>query len=41
MEKHSMPVCFTEKQYKMIQEYAKSHGMLNANQVLEDLLEKL
>ena len=41
MEKRSMPVCFTPKQYKMIQEYAKTHGMINANQVLEDLLEKL
>ena len=36
-----MPVCFTPKQYKIIQEYAKSQGMVNANQVLEDLLEKL
>lgn len=41
MEKRSMPVCFTPKQYKIIQEYAKSKGMVNANQVLEDLLEKL
>ena len=41
MKKRSMPVCFTPKQYKMIQEYAKKHGMINANQVLEDLLEKL
>jgi len=41
MEKRSMPVCFTSKQYKIIQEYAKDHGMVNANQVLEDLLEKL
>ena len=41
MEKRSMPVCFTAKQYKMIQEYAKRHGMIDANQVVEDLLKKL
>ncbi len=33
-----MPVCFTEKQYKMIEEYAKRNGMLNASQALEKLL---
>jgi len=38
MERRSMPVCFTEKQYKMIEEYAKKNGMLNASQALEKLL---
>ncbi len=33
-----MPVCFTEKQYKMIEEYAKKNGMLNASQALEKIL---
>lgn len=33
-----MPVCFTEKQYKTIEEYAKRNGMLNASQALEKLL---
>ncbi|WP_255464480.1 hypothetical protein [Nitrosopumilus sp. b1] len=40
MEKRSMPVCFTTEQYKMIEEYAKEHGMLNASQALEKLLQK-
>ena len=40
MEKRSMPVCFTKDQYKMIQEYAKKHGMLNASQALENLLKE-
>ncbi len=33
-----MPVCFTEKQYKMIEELAKRQGMLNASQALEKIL---
>lgn len=33
-----MPVCFTTSQYKMIEEYAKRKGMLNASQALENLL---
>ena len=40
MEKRSIPVCFTNDQYKMIQEYAKEHGMINASQALEDLLKE-
>lgn len=35
-----MPVCFTSEQYKMIEEYAKRNGMLNASQALEDLLKE-
>ena len=35
-----MPVCFNEKQYKMIEEFAKKNGMLNASQALEKLLAK-
>ena len=38
MENRSMPVCFTEKQYKMIEEFAKRNGMLNASQALEKIL---
>ena len=38
MEKRSMPVCFTNDQYKMIQKYAQKNGMINASQALEDLL---
>ena len=40
MEKRSMPVCFTEKQHKMIEEFAKKNGMLNTSQALEELLSK-
>ncbi len=38
MERRSIPVCFTEKQYRMIEEFAKKNGMLNASQVLEKIL---
>jgi hypothetical protein len=40
MENRSMPVCFTEKQFKMIEEFAKRNGMLNASQALEKILNK-
>ena len=36
-----MPVCFTNDQYKMLQNYAKKHGMLNANQALEVILKEI
>lgn len=35
-----MPVCFTNEQYKMIEEFAKRNGMLNASQALEKLLKE-
>jgi len=38
MEKRSMPVCFTEKQFKKIEEIAKKNGMLNASQAIEKIL---
>lgn len=38
MEKRSMPVCFTEEQHKMIEEFAKKNGMLNTSQALERIL---
>jgi|TARA_B100001167_G_scaffold152322_1_gene99712 hypothetical protein len=38
MKTRSMPVCFSEKQYKMIEEFAKQNGMLNASQALEKIL---
>jgi len=40
MEKRSMPVCFSKKQYKMIEEFAKRNGMLNASQALEKILSR-
>ena len=33
-----MPVCFTEKQFKMINEFARRNGMLNTSQALEKIL---
>ncbi|HSB84540.1 MAG TPA: hypothetical protein VLD64_08650 [Nitrosarchaeum sp.] len=38
MTNRSMPVCFTEKQYKMIEDFAKRNGMLNVSQALEKIL---
>ena len=40
MKTRSMPVCFSEKQYNMIEEFAKKNGMLNASQALEKILNK-
>ena len=40
MKRHSIPVCFTEKQFKMIEEFAKKNGMLNASQALEKILKQ-
>lgn len=39
MEKRSMPICFTNEEYKKIEEFAKKHGMLNASQAVEKLLD--
>lgn len=36
-EKRSMPVCFTPEQLKLVEEYAKKKGMLNASQAVEEL----
>lgn len=36
-EKRIMPVCFTPEQLKVVEEYAKKKGMLNASQALEEL----
>ena len=35
-----MPVCFTEEQHKMIEEFAKRNGMINTSQALEKILTK-
>lgn len=35
-----MPICFTSDQYKMIEEIAKRKGMLNASQLIEQVLEQ-
>ena len=33
----TMPVCFTPEQMKIVVEYAKKKGMLNASQAIEEL----
>ncbi len=38
MEKRSMPICFTNEQYKKIEKYGKKHGMLNLSQAIEKIL---
>jgi len=35
-----MPVCFTLDQYKMVEGIAKRKGMLNASQLIEEVLEQ-
>ena len=40
MKRRSIPVCFTEKQFKIIEEFAKKNGMLNASQALEKILKQ-
>ncbi len=35
-----MPICFSTEQYKKIEKYAKKHGMVNASQAIEKLLNK-
>jgi hypothetical protein len=36
--KRTMPICFTSDQLKVVEEYAKKKGMLNASQAIEELL---
>ena len=37
-KRRTMPVCFTSDELKLIEEYAKRKGMLNASQAIEDLI---
>ena len=41
MSKRTMPVCFTAEQYARIEKIAKEHGMTNASQAIEKLLEQI
>ena len=36
-QKRTMPVCFSPDQLKVVEEYAKSKGMLNASQAVENI----
>ena len=38
MTKRTMPICCDTEQYKMIEKYAKKRGMINASQVIENIL---
>ena len=40
MEKRTMPICFSSDEYKKIEEFAKKHGLLNASQAIEKILNK-
>ena len=41
MTKRTMPICCDVEQYKMIEEYAKKHGMINAGQAVEKILREI
>lgn len=41
MKDKVMPVCFTSDQYEKIEQMAKQKGMLNAGQLVEELLGEL
>ncbi len=36
-----MPICCDLEQYKLIEKYAKKHGMINASQAVEKILEEI
>jgi hypothetical protein len=38
MKERSMPICFTADQYAKIKQIAKQKGMLNASQLIEEIL---
>ncbi len=39
MKERTMPVCLTPDQMKLVEEYARKRGMLNASQAIEELAE--
>ena len=41
MTKRTIPVCCDTEQYKMIEIYAKKHGMTNTSQAVEKILEEI
>ena len=38
MTKRTMPICCNLEQYKLIEKYAKKHGMINVDQAVEKIL---
>lgn len=41
MKERTMPICFTSDQYQKIEQIAKQKGMLNAGQLLEEVLNEV
>ena len=41
MTKRTMHVCCDTEQYKLIEKYAKQHGMINTSQEVEKNLEEV
>ena len=41
MTKRTMPICCDLEQYMLIEKYAKKHGMINADQAVEKILEEI
>ncbi|KFM15158.1 hypothetical protein AAA799O18_00177 [Marine Group I thaumarchaeote SCGC AAA799-O18] len=41
MQKRTMPICFSENEYKLIEQFAKKRGMLNTSQVIEKILKEI
>jgi len=41
MKERSMPICFPSNEFNRIEHIAKQKGMLNASQLLEEILNKL
>jgi hypothetical protein len=39
MKERTMPVCLSPEQLKLVEEYAKKRGMLDAGQAIEHLTE--
>ena len=37
----TMTICCDLEQYKLIEKYAKKHGMVNADQAIEKILEEI
>lgn len=40
MPERTMPVCFTREELKLIEKYARSRGMLNVSQAVEEIIRK-
>ena len=41
MQRRTMPICFNTAEYKMIEQYAKKHRMVNTSQAIEKILSEI